>query len=1030
MMTRYAFPLCTLFACAGLIVAITACNPPAIPNPPHVPPPPISGAVLPESSADYVCQFTETPPKIDGDTTDDAWKRAAVIDSFTQHWKGEAVKPKHATRARLLWDREYLYFCAEMEDDNLYATVTEHNGAVWENDAFELFFKPAADKPGYFEFEVNPLNTNFDLFIPDRAKGGWVEFRNKHPFKFESKVKARGEINKFDNSAKGWTVEGRLRWVDFAVAGGRPAPGEAWQFALCRVDYHDAKTHDLSTTAKLTKPSFHRHQEYGKITFAKSADRAERPYGIDSRPQWTRSKLVGYPDPPPPYTVEPAFATLKIKQPLHVLDDPATGDLLILQHLGRWAGPAKLLRVKNDRAATEAIEILDGPDELAYGMCLHPDYLKNGYVYVHSNGPLEAPKKFNYVRRYTMDFRTGKLDPKSRLDVIEPFESNGHNGGGIEFGPDGMLYFTTGDTSNDSDTADRGQDLSGMWSAVIRIDVDRPAPGKNYSVPKDNPFVNRIGARPEIWAHGFRNPWRLAFDKVTGDLWVGQNGQDLWEPVYVVKKGTNYGWPVYEGSHPFHAHRRLLDTPLGKPAVEHHHSEARSLTGGIVYHGKRYPDLAGCYIYGDFSTGRIWAAKWDNKAERVTFHKEIAKTTAQINHFAADRNGDIFICDDAGGVLRLVPRPADAVTPPFPQKLSQTGLFADTAKHVPAPDLIPYDVNSPLWSDGAAKERFIALPEGATIDYRDRNGWEFPNGTALVKTFAIDTEAGNPKTRRRLETRIMLKQMNNWDGYTYVWNDDQTDAELAPASGVDRTYSIKDPAAPGGVRQQQWHYPSRAECMVCHSRAANWALGLSELQMNRDYTYPSGVTDNQLRTLEHLGVLRVDAQDHAKKTLRRDAAARGVDPKKVNDWVAAAMTDKLAPQRPAEKASLLTRPPAALTRMPDPADPTADVAARARSYLHANCAICHIDAGGGNASIDLAFTSDMPKTRLLEPVPPANSLGIKDAMFVAPGKPEASVLLKRMQIRGTGQMPPLATYHADPVGVRVVEDWIKSMPAK
>src|SRR5688500_4086026 len=120
-MTRYAFPLCTLLACAGLIAAITACNPPAVPNPPHVPPPPLSAAVLPENSADYLCQFTETPPRIDGDASDPAWKRAAVIDSFTQHWKGEGVKPKHATRARLLWDREYLYFCAEMDDDNLYA---------------------------------------------------------------------------------------------------------------------------------------------------------------------------------------------------------------------------------------------------------------------------------------------------------------------------------------------------------------------------------------------------------------------------------------------------------------------------------------------------------------------------------------------------------------------------------------------------------------------------------------------------------------------------------------------------------------------------------------------------------------------------------------------------------------------------------------------------------------------------------------------------------------------------------------------
>ena len=121
------------------------------------------------------------------------------------------------------------------------------------------------------------------------------------------------------------------------------------------------------------------------------------------------------------------------------------------------------------------------------------------------------------------------------------------------------------------------------------------------------------GARPEIWALGYRNPWRMCLDKKTGHLWVGQNGQDLWEQAYLVKKGDNYGWSVMEGSHPFYPKRKLAPTPIVKPTVEHPHSESRSLTGGLVYYGKKYPDLVGHYIYGDYSTGKIWAVKHDGE---------------------------------------------------------------------------------------------------------------------------------------------------------------------------------------------------------------------------------------------------------------------------------------------------------------------------------------------------------------------------------------------------------------------------------
>jgi uncharacterized repeat protein (TIGR03806 family) len=943
-----------------------------------------------------VCEWTDTRIVIDGKGDDAAWQRATVIDRFVMPWANDK-KPAHATRAKLLWDREHFYFLAEMDDPHLTTRPTEHNGRVWEQDCFEIFLKPAPDKPGYYEFEVSPANATLELFIPSRDKGGYNEFKDKHPFKFETAVTLRGELNQ-PKPGGGWIVEGRIRWADLAKTGGRPAVNEVWQYALCRVDFHDLmKPPELSTTAPLTKPGFHRHEEYGRLRFAPPP--AEKA-GIDQRPKWERSKLVGFPDPPPPYKVEKAFPKLSIKQPVYVIEEPSTDDFWVVQHLGHWAGPGRILRVKNSSDADNAETILDS-DNLIYALCFHPKFAENGYVYLHSNGPTKSAKKFNHITRYTVDPKTRLPDLATKLEIVEPFESNGHNGGGIEFGPDGMLYFTTGDTTSDSDTGDRGQDLRHLSSAVVRIDVDHPDPGKNYGVPKDNPFVGMNDVRPEIWAHGLRNPWRMGFDHKTGTLWVGNNGQDVWEQIYAVRKGANYGWPVYEGSRKFHAHRKLAPTPLGAPAIEHHHAEARSLTGGVVYHGTKFPDLTGAYVYGDFSTGRIWAAKYDG--QKVSWHKEIAKTTIQIVNFYADRHGDLFVCDDAGGVHKLVSAPAtQPVASNFPRLLSQTGLFVDTAKHQVDPGLIPYDVISPLYSDNADKLRYIALPGDATIDHTPTRGWNFPNGAATVKTFTIDTEPGNPASRRRLETRVLLKQLGNWTGYTYVWNAAQTDAELAPAEGLDQKLTIKDSAAPGGVREQTWHYPSRAECLVCHSRAFNFSLGLSDLQMNRDFDYGHGRVANQLRTLEHLGVLRTDQ------------GAKSAD---------------TTGQRAAPKSTLLPRSPEHFTRLANPADASETLDRRARSYLHANCAHCHVEAGGGNASVDLEFTTDPARTRMFNAPPQANPLNHPEAKLIAPGRPDLSVLHHRAATRGPGQMPPVGTSVPDTAGTALLKEWIQRMPA-
>jgi glucose/arabinose dehydrogenase len=986
---------------------------------------------------EYECRWAGGPITIDGKADEAAWKSAQVIDNFYLPWLGKDARPaRTATRAKLLWDREYLYFFAEMEDTDLYADVKEHDGPTWENDVFELFFKPARDKPGYYEFQVNAAGTVLDMFLPRRGAGGYRRFKGDGDFHVEAKVQLRGTLNRWQDKDAGWSVEGRIPWGDFLRTGGRPEPGERWAFALCRYDYSvDFEGPELSTCAPLQSlphPDFHHHEDYATLRFVGPRKDAARPHGIERRLALTTSKVIGSPDPPPPYRARKAFPDLKISYPVAVAHQPGSDRLLMITQPWPYAATT-LLRMKGDPAADQ-METLVAYDGVAYDVTFHPDFKDNGYLYVGWNGPSSGPGagRKTRVTRYTMDRKPPyALDLKSEKLIIE-WPSDGHNGGAVAFGLDGMLYVTSGDGTSDSDTHIVGQDLSKLTAKVLRIDVDHPDEGKAYSVPKDNPFVGTPGARPETWAYGLRNPWRMTVDRKTGHLWVGNNGQDLWEQAYLVRKGENYGWSVVEGSHPFYPSRKPGPTPFTKPTVEHPHSESRSLTGGIVYYGSKLPQLRGAYLYGDYSTGKVWGVRHDGK--KVTWHKELADTRLQITGFGVDSRGEILLTDHRGegkgGIYTLEPTPKDLPRPEFPTRLSASGLFRSVKGHVMEPALIPYSVNAQLWSDGAYKERWIALPGADShIDFTTSRGWNFPDRTVLVKSFALETEEGSPASRRWVETRFLTRQEGEWFGYSYAWNDEQTEGTLVDARGRDRTFSIrvaKTAQDPTGVRKQTWHYPSRTECMVCHSRAANWVLGLTELQMNKVHRYGE-VTDNQLRTLEHLGVLRVNWAEEAKAALRAEAVGKGMNERQVNDYMDRQTATR--DQRKPVVSSLLTFPPEKYRKLVDPYDPRQDLNLRARSYLHANCAQCHVEAGGGNAQMELEFTTKLDKARIVDVKPQHHTFGLPDARLVAPGSPARSVLLHRISHRDAGHMPPLATSAVDREAVRLMHDWIKQLKA-
>src|SRR5437870_1684015 len=284
---------------------------------------------------------------------------------------------------------------------------------------------------------------------------------------------------------------------------------------------------------------------------------------------------------------------------------PGSDRLFVIERYGKiYSFPA-------DAHGEKADPFLD-LGKVIYGFAFHPRFETNGFCYVtYVLDPEKELPLGTRVSRFHVEREHGwRCDPKSEQVIIE-WPSGGHNGGCLKFGPDGYLTIGTGDSSGIADEYLTGQNLGVLPGKILRIDVDHTSEGRAYAIPEDNPFVDVDGARPEVWAYGLRQPWKMSFDRGTGDLWVGNVGQDLWEQVYRIERGGNYGWSVLEGSHPFHPERKRGPSAILLPIVEHGHEDFRSLIGGFVYHGSRLPELVGAYIYGDYDTGRIWMLRYD-----------------------------------------------------------------------------------------------------------------------------------------------------------------------------------------------------------------------------------------------------------------------------------------------------------------------------------------------------------------------------------------------------------------------------------
>lgn len=738
------------------------------------------------------------------------------------------------------------------------------------------------------------------------------------------------------------------------------------------------------------------------------------------RVPWTTSRVTGSPDAPPPFVAPRVFPQAKFKEPVFIVWSSKLGRYLVGERRGVIHSLAPGADSRPELAFDLTAELNKatwpanaGRIDAVYALAFHPRFAENRLCYVcytlaHQDKKSPNLAEGSRIARFKItDTVPPRLDPASE-EVLLTWEQGGHNGCELLFGPDGFLYISTGDgrPPNPPDPLHTGQDITDLLSSVLRIDVDRQEAGRKYAIPPDNPFiglsVDGRPARPEIWAYGFRNPWRMSFDRATGQLWLGDVGWELWEMVHRVERGGNYGWSAVEGRQPIHQADSPGPSPIRPPLLELPHTIAASITGGFVYRGKRFPELVGAYVFGDWEFRRLWAARFDG--DRLLSLEEITRPSIRVSSFGEDADGELLLLDyDTGCLHTLARNDGQGQNRAFPQTLSATGLFAVVKDQQPAPGVIPYAINSPRWHDGAAAQRWLGLPGHSGINVYPGDGkpmpsqvyWHnfrlhFPQDAVLAKTLSLERTEGDPSSRRPVETQLLHFDGADWRAYTYAWRDDGSDADLMPASGGERPIAIRDSRHPAGQRQLLWRFHDRTQCLQCHSQWPQYAIGFSLPQLNRVAVGAAGPASNQLVTLAATGHL----------------VRRGLDD---------------APQPPFDAALA-----AAEDRLADPQDATAPLDARARSYLHANCSHCHRFNGGGIVGLDLLHKKKLAETRLLE-APIRGDFGIRDARVVAPGEPERSTLFFRMAKFGRDRMPHVGAELPDEAGLRLIENWIASL---
>lgn len=617
-----------------------------------------------------------------------------------------------------------------------------------------------------------------------------------------------------------------------------------------------------------------------------------------------------------------------------------------------------------------------------------------------------------------------------------------HSINDCKFGPDGYLYITFGDEGDQGDPYRNGQRITkDFYSSMLRIDINpgstnpKPNPhyaiaagggldanGKyqfylnaatqepNFRVPADNPFIHtsRGGTwngtfnnqdfsgdldhvRTEMWAVGLRNPFKFHLDVEDGtgetEAWIGDVGRDTWEEFDVLKKGQNAGWSFYEGNalNPgvTHPTQPSGTTPHKPPLFTYAHSQGNnSATGGIFYRDTALPSLTNRYVCGDYGSGRIWSIGRDGNVVELADLRESSNLVVDFNLDPVTK--DIFVLENSGSgrLMRITMQAAQGEN--YPTTLSELGIFADLASLTPNPGVVPYAPNLRFWSDGADKSRWFAIKNLTdAMGYSAEGNWSFPEGMVWVKHFDFDLDRSHPgTTKKRLETRVLVKNSSGAYGVAYRWNEAGTEATLVANAGEDFPVSYLDEN--GAPSNTTWHIPSRADCMTCHNANAGHVLSMNTRQLNLPGSM-AGQGGNLLSLLSQSGYL---------------AGFSGN--------------------------------PADLPRHYRPSETGVDLEKRVRSYLAVNCSYCHRPGGTAPDSWDGRAELSLADTHLLYGHPVSEATPDLTDSIIRPGDKANSAIWNKINARsaingtynGYSQMPPLATNVFDSEGIALIGEWI------
>ena len=622
------------------------------------------------------------------------------------------------------------------------------------------------------------------------------------------------------------------------------------------------------------------------------------------------------------------------------------------------------------------------------GMAFHPDYQNNGELYVHYTvDEIERIKGNDVTRLRSVISRFTRVNDvwteEVLLKINQPELTN--NGGNLDFDHNGYLLISLGDGGSDNDALGLAQDPTALLGSVLRIDVDNGTP---YAIPADNPFfgnnlcddpenVNNANSCPEIFAYGLRKPANWSVDSAMNVIWLSDNGPNSRAEINIIESGNNYGWNIMEGlqCNPV-VNSACQQTGLSLPVYDYEYTDAvRNIVGGYVYRGGSLDFLYGSYLFADTATGKLFGIKPEGN-QYVT--EELLDTDLLISGFARSFNSDLYLLNPTPGaeakgnnVWKIVPDLTGTEAGQVASNLSQTGCVDPAAPTQPSSGIISFDVINPLWTDSAEKQRFFAIPDGTTINVTATGDFEFPVGSVLMKHFILNNQF--------IETRLLMYHPEGWLGYSYEW---QYDNNGNPIDAV-----LLNTGKSKVIGAQTWHYPSRQNCLECHTADTGRAIGPEVLQLNREYTFSeNGIyTSNQLLSYEQMGLLSA-----------------------------------------ALPAALLGNK---LVRL---ADPSASYESRAKSYLHSNCAYCHTSTGPFSNEMDMRYSTPLTDMNICNVRPMSGDMGLANPLIINPAGsydfPD-SVLPLRMEadINSGFRMPPVGSEIVDSQALDIIKHWIDSI---